>query len=66
MLTKTLEEVIEEASKDTTKDDNANVIKEVQDDVNEASRPLETWLVREYLNDHLAEDAFMSYWNKVQ
>ena len=66
MLSKMLTKTLEEVSKDTTKDDNANVIQEVQDDVKEASSPLETWLVREYLNDHLAGDAFLSYWNKVQ
>ena len=60
MLSKTLEEVIEEASNDTTKDDKGNIIKDVQDDVKEASRQVKTWLAREYLNDDLAGDAFLS------
>ena len=42
------------------KDDKANIIKDVQDDVKEASRQVKTWLAREYLNDDLAGDAFLS------
>ena len=65
MLSKTLEELIEEASKDTTKDVKANVIKEIQDDVKESRRQVkkgrmskEDLASKEYMNYDLAVDAF--------